>query len=115
MVEVKLTFSASGTDYIRRCQASGVLPGVLPFGADGTGVGPEADNSPPAGVGSSSKAAADRTRDDWLLALGLKPQDLQSLSPADREALEARVRERVREHLANEPGHGGGAFVDVQA
>ena len=114
-----LTYSASGTLYIRRCEAAGVAPGALPFGADGSGVGIEADNSPGAAAKASAvsvpKTEADRMREDWMKLLGIRPDDLAKMSPADRDAFETRLREQVRDKVAADPNQKAGAYVNFTA
>lgn len=117
-----LTTSPSGTAYVRRCLAAGVMPGQLPGGPDPNIPDPNGvpvPNGPPAtgpaAATQKARTAADDNRDDLLAAMKISQNDLKSMTPKERQALEEKIQRQAKAHAQNDPSVKAGVIVNIQA
>jgi hypothetical protein len=103
---------------------SAVMGGYLPrnVGRSAALPPPSGDNAP--SVGDSPEEAflkfakmspAEKIRYLFLQEHGLTEDDLKAMSPADREAIEAKIRERIKEAMKQSTEKKTGLIADVRA
>jgi hypothetical protein len=108
MIPIGISYSASGTAYVRRCLAAGVMPGDLPGGPDGN------EKSFLDHFNEVKNTFSNMTRTDMLKELGQTESTLKELPPFLQKMVEKLVSDAIVEQAARDSTKQIGTRIDIK-